>query len=347
MKWKIFTWKEKAIYASSMLLSKFINANKNFSQQQPNRILCIKLDEIGDLCYSLHVFQLLKQSHPQAEITLLCKPFAVSLVAKDPNIDFATSHWNQITGYYDTIIDLRGNWKSMLYAIKNRPYIRLDRGTIRFKNKQAGKHPHEVYTNLQIISPLLKAIPEKPTPYIYTGKDEALKVNTFLQKEGLNNIAIFHTGARKQLRQWLPQNFAQLAIHLQSKYQLAIVFTGDQTDKQGIENIQKQIPFKTYNTAGLFNLSEFAALVKQSTLYVGNESGPLCIAAISGTKTLGLFGPGEPHVFYPYGDNTAYIHHVLDCNPCDQTHCVRPNEPCMQLITLSQVQLACAELLSK
>ncbi len=347
MKWKVFTWKEKAIYASSMLLSKWLNTNKNISQQQPKRILCLKQDEIGDLCYSLHVFQLLKQSHPQAEITLLCKPFAVSLVANDPNIHFATSQWDEITGYFDTIIDLRGNWESITYALKNRPQIRLDRGTIRYKNKQVGKHPHEVYTNLQIISPLLKAIPEKPIPYIYTSKDEEQKVSTFLQKEGLNNIVLFHTGARKQLRQWLPQNFAQLAIYLKNTQQLDIVFIGDQTEEKEIEGIQKQIPFKTYNTAGLFKLTEFAALAKQSKLYVGNESGPLCIASISGVKTLGLFGPGEPHVFYPYGHNTTYIHHILDCNPCDQTHCIRPNEPCMQLITLSEVQLACANLLSQ
>jgi len=347
MKWKIFTWKEKAIYASSMLLSRFINANKNINLYEPKRVLCIKLDEIGDLCYTLHVFQLIKESHPKAEITLLCKPFALTLIAKDPNIDFATSQWNQIKGYFDTIIDLRGNWKSNFYALRNKPQIRLDRGTIRFRNKLAKKHPHEVFTNLQVISPLLKAIPEKPNPFIYIGKDEEVNVNAFLQQEGLGNIAILHTGARKQLRQWLPQNFAQLAIYLKSKHQLAIVFTGDQTDIKGIENIQKQIPFKTYNTAGMFNLIEFAALVKQSKFYVGNESGPLCIASISGTKTLGLFGPGEPHVFYPYGQNTAYIHHVLDCNPCDQTHCVRPNEPCMQLITLSQVQLAISKLLSQ
>lgn len=347
MKFFSFTWKEKAVYAASMLLSKAVNANKNVSTYSPKRILCIKLDEIGDLCYSLHVFDLLKQNHPEAEITLLCKPFALSLVEHHPGIDVATHSWNDLTGYYDTIIDLRGNWRSIRYAAAQRPKVRLDRGTVRFTNMRAGKHPHEVFTNLQIITPLLKHIPANPQPEIYVGQQNIEKVKHYLQTHQLNNITIFHTGARKELRKWPADNFAKLAVYLKEKHGLDIVFTGDQSDIKSIEKIQQHIPFKTYNTAGLFNLIEFSALAKLSTLYVGNESGPLCIAAVSGATALGLFGPGEPFVFYPFGKNTAYIHHVLECTPCNQITCVHPTNPCIQRISVLEAQLACTNLLAK
>ncbi|MFA9214510.1 MAG: glycosyltransferase family 9 protein [Candidatus Methylacidiphilales bacterium] len=346
MNWKINNWKEKAIYGASVILSKLINGKRNINAFTPKKIVCIKLDEIGDLCYCLHVFDLLKQAYPNAQITVLCKPFAVNLLANNPNIHLATSLWSDITDNYDTIIDLRGNWKSIFHAILNMPKIRLDRGTIRLRNKKAGKHPHEVITNLQIISPLLKEIPEQLLPKIYIANETNNKVIDYLKNEYIQKFVVFHTGARKKLRQWSQQNFAQLAIYLKNNFDFEILFVGDSSDVEYINEIQQLINFKTHNTAGLFNLVELASLIKKSELYVGNESGPLCIAAISGAKTLGLFGPGEPNVFYPYGTHTAYIHHVLSCNPCDQIKCVNPTNTCMQMITQNEVIIACNKLLS-
>ena len=82
---------------------------------------------------------------------------------------------------------------------------------------------------------------------------------------------------------------------------------------------------------------ELSALAEKATLYVGNESGPLHIAAVSGTTAIGLFGPGEPFVFYPWGTKTAYLHHILPCNPCNQTHCIHPESPCITRISVQEV----------
>src|SRR5437868_550727 len=124
--------KEKTVYFGSMMISKIINRKKNLRGYNFRNILCIRLDEIGDMCYSLHVFQALKMQYPNAKLTLLCKPFATSLVKNDPAIDKSTSSWAELTNDYDLIVDLRGNWKSNLYALKHKPTVRLDRGTVRY-----------------------------------------------------------------------------------------------------------------------------------------------------------------------------------------------------------------------
>jgi len=328
-----------------MMISKIINRNKNVNKLFFKNILCIRQDEIGDLCYSLHVFKMLGDQFPKAKLNLLCNPVAIPLVKHDPNIDKIFSDWNEVTDRYDLIIDLRGNWKSNRYALKNLPLYRLDRGTIRFRNMRKGKHPHEVFTNLQLVGPLIEVQNITEKPRIINGHDELGKAERFLSDNKIQSFAVLHTGARRQLRKWPLANFASLANYLVEKKQLDVIFCGDKGDITDIEMVRKKITSKTFTVAGEMNLGEFAALVSKAKLFAGNESGPLHIASVSGIPSLGLFGPGEPHVFYPYGEHTDYLHHVLECNPCDQIHCVHPDNPCIQRITIEEVKAKVDRLL--
>jgi ADP-heptose:LPS heptosyltransferase len=322
-----------------MMISKFINGNKNARKLSFKNILCIRQDEIGDLCYSLHVFKMLGTQFPKAKLSVLCNLVATPLVTHDPDIDKVFSDWNELSGDYDLIIDLRGNWKSNKYALRHKPLYRLDRGTIRFRNMLKGKHPHEVFTNLEVIEPLIEEQNKTLQPRIFNGHDELGKAERFLSNNKLNSFAVIHTGARRQLRKWPLASFTSLAIFLKEIKQLDVIFCGDNSDLADIEAARKMIKSKTFSVAGEFSLGEFAALVSKAKIFIGNESGPLHIASVSGVPSLGLFGPGEPHVFYPYGERTDYLHHVLHCNPCDQVHCVYPENPCIQRITLEEVKM--------
>lgn len=327
------TLPEKIRYTLSVLLSKFINGKKKPADLTVKKILVFKEDEIGDLCYTLHVFSMLKAQYPQAHVTLLCKPFAISLTQSNPAIDVTTSNYNDLTGDYEVIIDLRGSWSSFGYTLKHLPQYRLDRATVRLANKRKGKHPHEVLTNLQIISPIIQPEHQHTQPRIYLAEVNKNKAEQFIIDNNLKGFAVLHTGARKALRKW--NQFDVLATYLHQKG-LDVVFAGDKSDKADILMWQNKLNFTTYSIAGIFNLADFAALVGKARIYIGNESGPLHIAAVSNTPSIGLFGPGEPEVFYPWGAHTKAIHHILPCNPCGQNKCVQQT-PCIELITMQEV----------
>lgn len=339
--------KEKSVYFFSMLISKLINGNRNLRNQTFQRILCIREDEIGDLCYSLHVFKSLKTQFPNAELTLLCKPYALSLIKNDPAVTKATSNWNDLTGNYDLIVDLRGSSKSNWYALRHLPKIRVDRGTIRYINMLKGTHPHEVTTNLQVIEPLLSDENKIHQPEFFFDGDELKKATNFLSQNSISQFAMLHIGARRELRRWPIKKYAALAEYLKKQRQLDIVFCGDKSDSNSIGQIQGMISFATFSVAADFSLSEFSGLVSKANLFVGNESGPLHIAAVVGTPSLGLFGPGEPHVFYPQGKKATFLHHVLECNPCDQVHCVHSDNPCIDRISMEEVKEKVEWLLEK
>ena len=144
-------------------------------------------------------------------------------------------------------------------------------------------------------------------------------------------------GANRDLRKWSPDKFAKLAYYLKNQLQLDIIFVGSSEDIIDIQKAQSEIDFKTFSVAGVFNWTAYAALIKKAKLFVGNESGPLHVAAAMETPLVGLFGPGEPDVFYPYGEKSTFVHHVLPCNPCNQIDCIHPENTCMQRITLTEV----------
>jgi heptosyltransferase-3 len=50
-----------------------------------------------------------------------------------------------------------------------------------------------------------------------------------------------------------------------------------------------------------------AACIARSTLYVGNDSGLMHIAAATGTPTLGLFGPSPDARYGPWGAHCAAV----------------------------------------
>lgn len=329
---------ERLLFFCSYLLTRWINLWRNPSRLQPQRILLFRLDEIGDMVTTLPVFEALKNKFPQAELTLFCKPLMKSLVQHDPYLDHIVIDYASLSGRYDVILDLRGDWDSLRFALGQRPKLRLDRGSHRFLNRLfKWEQEHELLFNLKIISPLLGMKIDRPQARIYTGRRNEQQATLFMQRHDLGQFVVFHTGARKLLRRWGLQSWATLAEALKRDFKFEIVFAGAAEDVPDIKRIQAKIPFETFSFADQGNLLDYAALVGKAQLMVGNESGPMHIAAATGTPTLALFGPGQPEIFAPYGAGHRFLHHKLECNPCDQLQCVYPENPCMNRLTPAQV----------
>jgi ADP-heptose:LPS heptosyltransferase len=328
--------KEKFKLTSSMIVSRLINGVGNPARYDFESILCIKTDEIGDMCYAMHVFEMLNKQFPNAEITVLCKPFNKPLL-ENSYIKIVETEWKNLKNNYDLIIDLHTTWKSIFFSLKKWPKIRLDRGTVRFADAIKGLYPHEVETNYKVVRPIIDDKNKTLNPKIILSNADIEAASSFISVNNLQRFALIHTGARRILRKWPAEKFIELGAYLYHNLNLQVVFTGDKSEEEEINNIQHQLSFPTFNTVRSLSLTGLAALMKHAAIYIGNESGPLHIAAISQLPSIGLYGPGPQYIFYPYGEKTAVIHHVLPCNPCDQLHCVLPDNPCIKRISVDEV----------
>lgn len=159
--------------------------------------------------------------------------------------------------------------------------------------------------------------------------------------------AILHTGARRELRRWPLERFVALSKWLLSEKKLIPIWVGTADEESQLDDafVMGAAGKKWVAPAGSSLLS-FYAFIASSRLYVGNESGPLQLADIAEVPLVAIYGPGVPNVFYPLSARSLVLQEVLDCNPCDQIHCVRPSDRCIDRISLASVQLAVSEVLS-
>ncbi len=324
---------EKWLYFFNLLLSRMVNAGKRPTSVNPQKILIIKWDELGDLVSSTHVFSMLRARFPNAYIELITKPQNVPLVKYDTNLDCISSKIENWKGRYDLHIELRGTWKSLLRTFRYLPGYRLDRGWVRFL--QRGNQPHEITTNYRIVAPVLGEMPMHK-PYITVSEADDASITALLQEFGADKFIVYHTGARKALRRWPAAHFAALADYTYQTFQLQSIFVGTPDELPQIEAITKLMKTPAVVAAEKMSLTELAALISKAHAFIGNESGPLQIADAMGIRSLSFFGPGVKDVFYPQHPKSLVIHKILPCNPCDQVHCIHADNPCINRISLEE-----------
>lgn len=334
---------ESLLYAFNVFLEKWYF--KSYTTKSINRLLVVKWDEIGDMATSTHVFELLKKKYPDSQLTVLCKPFVKPLIQNDPFVNHVICELDAIKrDKFDVVVELRGTWQTLVWAIFNRPIVRVSRAVVRYNNR--GNQTHEVLTNFQVISPLIGEM-DLIAPQLYFSNEDIKAVDVFLEYHQCHKFVLFHVGARKKLRQWNVDRFAFVADNIISKHQLAVVFIGTQEDEEDIVKIQSLMKCKSISFTQNCSLSMLSYLCSKSQLFIGNESGPIHISACFSAPIIGLYGPGVPHVFYPYSRKVKVFHHVLKCNPCDQIHCVTPEKPCISLIGAAEVSLTVDKILNE
>ncbi len=313
-------------------------------------ILVVKWDEIGDMAAAVHVFGTLKSAYPEAELHVLCKSFVSTLIAGDPAIDKVITNIEDWQKRYDVVVELRGTWQTLRKSLSLRtmPKYRVDRGWVRFL--QRGAQPHEVVTNERIIRPLVGEgfpISKRQLFPLEAQVAEAQVWNAWaLNEADCPGYAILHTGARRELRRWPLERFVALSKWLLSEKNLIPIWVGTVDEESQLdEAFAMGAAGKKWVAPEGSSLLSFYAFIASSKLYVGNESGPLQLAAIAEVPLVTIYGPGVPDVFYPQSTRSRVLHEVLDCNPCDQIHCVRPSDRCIDRISLASVQLAVIEVL--
>lgn len=334
---------EQFLFAANVL------ANRLFFKQGFHAgiktILVVKWDEIGDMATATHVFELLRTTYPQAKITVLCKPFVKSLIEHDTHIDEIITSIETYNKSYQLVVELRGTWTTLFKSFFHKAKYRVGRAEVRVANR--GKQLHEIATNAAVVAPMLLKENNDLKPHLYFSKTDEKRVGEFIAQNQLHSYAILHVGARRILRQWPLERFAQIAKFLHQQYQLEIVFAGTNEDEAAIQIVKELLNFKSFSFTNGFSLSEFSCLCSKATFYVGNESGPMHMASAFDVPLLGLFGPGVPNVFYPISKNSKVLHHVLKCNPCNQIDCVEPKNPCITRIQVIDAEVAIAEIMDR
>jgi ADP-heptose:LPS heptosyltransferase len=158
--------------------------------------------------------------------------------------------------------------------------------------------------------------------------------------------AVIHPFAGWSFREWPIQAFAVLAERLVETDEMSVIFLWEGKKEGNLEWLRRHFnghPSVLY--ASTLSLLATGVLISGASLFVGNDSGPLHLAAALGVPVVGLFGPSDPSLTAPRTQSQAsWLYHHLDCSPCDQRKCVRPSDPCMKIISGAEAAEAAVSL---
>jgi len=149
---------------------------------------------------------------------------------------------------------------------------------------------------------------------------------------------VVHPFSGWEFRSWPLGEFAKLAERILEKSERQIVFVCHSDEAAQLELLQRLLAGK--RGAHFFpstDILDSAALIRASDLFIGNDSGPLHLAALLGVPVIGLFGPASPEHTAPRNAQGTFLYKRVSCSPCTQTRCTMPVDSCMTRITVDEV----------
>ena len=329
----------------------------------PKRILVVKLDHLGDVLLATPVFSNLRQAYPNAELHALTG--AWSRVVLDRHSDVGkvieynsptfcrtgkpTSLKETFQLYrklrrqkYDLVVELRSDWRIVWFAFLWFTPKRLDRASLQVANKLGFAQfsgTHETTRNLDVLKQAGIATPIQTTTFPVTAKDKewASDFLTAHQIGSAQPLVAIHPGSPIALKRWLPERYAELADWLIARKGARVLFVGVKDEVQIITEIQARMQGESINVAGKTTLTQLASILRACSVFIGNDSGPMHLAAAVGIHTIGLYGPGDPTRFGPVGEKCQTIRMKLDCPPCSGSTCRFGVDGCMSKIQVADV----------
>lgn len=161
-----------------------------------------------------------------------------------------------------------------------------------------------------------------------------------------DDTVLIHPGAKWKPRAWDAERFATIAQKLvQSGKNVKIILGPNEKDLHSIFESKISID----NIIAPDGIKELVENIASAALFVCNDSGPAHIAALCGTKTLILWGPGNFERVAPLGKNINILFKEVPCRPCRQyihkDKCQNGINICLQNISIEEVEIKINELL--
>ncbi len=155
---------------------------------------------------------------------------------------------------------------------------------------------------------------------------------------------VIHPAAIMETKRWEARRFAEVARGLAARGFTIVVTSGP-----GEEAFAGQVAREIQGIVILLGLTipELAEVIRGARLYIGNDSGPMHLAAAVGTPIVAVWGSSDSRRWRPWSVAHRVVQNPFECNPCPGYRClVAPSPLCIESVTVEQVNVAVGELLN-
>lgn len=340
--------------------------------EERKRILVLRYRFIGDTILTVPFLRNLRRAEPDARIVWVVAPGSSDVVRGIPYVDDLL-YWDPVTIHADSrgahrtvaakwafIRELRKERFDKVYVLKRslssaimamltgaRERIGFDtegRGILLTKRVPYRHDQHEVRNFLAVLS---ADCIESTDEYLecWTTPEEDAAAEKLLADAGVtgqSRLVAIHPFSANVRRGWPLENFSELAAGFREEGFTTIIL-GAPGDRKHLDAVRDLFGEEAVDLVGKCPLRVTMALLKRCSLFVGNDSGVMHLAAASGIPLVALFGPQSPVKFGPWSERAVVIYKKYPCSPCRQkffTECEpspRMRPACIEAITVEEV----------
>ena len=320
------------------------------------RVLVVKLSSLGDIFHALPAVHNLKVGL-DAVIDWAVQSEYADLVHCFDDVDRVIPFRRRavLAGFprllkelrrdhYDLAVDFQGLLKSAAVALLARGRRKIGpsfhrEGAWIFYSSVAGdrnKERHAVDENLDVVRHLRLDLLAPRFAISFPAAD---------LDAGGPRVALLPL-SRWPSKNWPLDRFAAVGRRLQEEVGASIFIFGSAADRGACDRLAGSLAEgPVFNRAGQTGLPELGGALAAMDLVITNDSGPMHMAAATGTPTLALFGPTDPRRTGPYGDQHRVLTPDCGCRPCFSRRCRQPGLPCLHDITVAQVAATARDML--
>jgi len=328
-------------------------------------ILIMRTDRIGEVLLSTVSIDVLKKKFPEARTSFVTSEYSKPLIEdrtdiekihtvntfnKDKWISKAISLANELRKEkYDAVIILNPHKILHLAAFlafiphrigysKKWPFLLNDKTE---DNREKGEK-HEINYTMDLLKAL--DVDEEPTsPYIQLNTEAIEKVDNLLREKDISlekPIVGIHPGSSNLAKLWPKDRYIELLRKIAEQTNAAIVLLGGKKEKALSRQIIQESGVNAIDLTGELNLKELAAFIGKTALFIGNDTGPMHMAAALDIPVIGIFGRNMPGVgpkrWGPWGKKHTVFHEDPGCDPCYDRECPY-NYKCLKAIKVDAV----------
>lgn len=328
------------------------------------RIIIHGTNWIGDAVMTLPALEIVRESIPEAEITLYSRDWAEGVFATVESIDNILTVPSDEKGIraqaalwrkndYDAALLLTNSFRTALVAraagVKKRVgYAGEGRGilltdSIAKPEWKGVRHETEYYNALA--AEFCRRIAGRDA--VKGGSEPKIPVSSGILSEAYDFLAskgapkgtrIIGLGPGSQnsdAKRWPAERFGELAKLLASAFNARICLFGSPAEKSVALEIAEHAGDAVIDLVGETRLVQIPALLSACDCFISNDMGLAHVARAVGTEAVTIFGPTDPATTVPIGSKVIRRDEV-ECSPCMLRECPIDHR-CMTRIKVDDV----------
>lgn len=332
------------------------------------RILIIKLRQIGDTLLTVPAIRAVRERYPSAFIAVLVAAGSEAMLTGNPLINevivydrtrrresFLAKAQKEISFVreirrrrFDLVIDLTSGDRPALlgylsgarYRVGSEPKKgfwgkrRLYTHRRRFDNNRS----HMVEQNLDVVRQIGIDTDDRSL-FLAVPEEEAITIALILGPKRALRVHI-HPTSNWLFKCWRDDLMAALIDRLAERYRAEVVLTCGPApaEMERARRILELTKHKPIDLIGKTTLKQLAAISQSSDLFIGVDTAPMHIAAAVGTPVVAIFGPTGEYNWRPWGEGHSVVAKEMPCRACGRAGCEDSGRSeCLESLSLEAV----------